>query len=83
MCGGRTRMEDAVDPAVGFVITASPGDLVEVGQPLATIYARDVAGLEAGGAALDRAIAIGVGAAAPRPLVSHRITAAGVEHFTR
>jgi pyrimidine-nucleoside phosphorylase len=83
MGGGRTRVEDVVDPAVGFVITASPGDLVEVGQPLATIYARDVAGLEAGGAALDRAIAIGVGGAAPRPLVSHRITAAGVEHFTR
>jgi pyrimidine-nucleoside phosphorylase len=83
MGGGRTRVEDVVDPAVGFVITASPGDLVEVGQPLATIYARDVAGLEAGGAALDRAIAIGAGGAAPRPLVSHRITAAGVERFPR
>jgi len=83
MGGGRTRVEDAVDPVVGFVITASPGDLVEAGQPLATIYARDVAGLEAGGAALDRAIEIGAGGSAPRPLVSHRVTAAGVEVLTR
>ncbi len=83
MGGGRTRVEDAVDPAVGFVITASPGDLVGVGQPLATIYARDVAGLEAGGAALDRAIAIGAGDPAPRPLVSHRVTANGVELLQR
>jgi len=81
MGGGRTRVEDAVDPSVGFVITARPGKPVVAGQPLATIYARDVAGLEAGGAALDRAIEIGVGGAAPRPLVSHRVTARGVEAF--
>jgi pyrimidine-nucleoside phosphorylase len=79
MGGGRTRVEDAVDPAVGFVITASPGDRVVAGQPLATIYARDVAGLEAGGVALDRAIEIGPGGSTPRPLVSHRVTARGVE----
>ena len=79
MGGGRTRVEDEVDPSVGFVITASPGDQVATGQPLATIYARDAAGLEAGAEALDRAIAIGAGAPAPRPLVSHRVTARGVE----
>ena len=27
--GGRTRMEDTVDPSVGFVITAKPGDVVQ------------------------------------------------------
>ena len=79
MGGGRTRVEAEVDPSVGFVITASPGDQVATGQPLATIYARDTAGLEAGAEALDRAIAIGAGAPAPRPLVSHRVTARGVE----
>jgi thymidine phosphorylase len=37
--GGRTRVEDAVDPTVGFVITARPGDVVTAGEPLATISA--------------------------------------------
>ena len=34
--GGRTTMEDAIDPRVGFVITAKPGDWVEPGEPIAT-----------------------------------------------
>ena len=79
MGGGRVRVEDQVDPSVGFVITARPGDEVAAGQPLATIYARDTAGLDAGAEALDRAIAIGADAPAPRPLVSHRVTVHGVE----
>src|SRR4051812_34856518 len=46
--GGRAAMEDKVDPTVGFVITARPGDWVEVGEPLATIFARDRAGVDTG-----------------------------------
>jgi pyrimidine-nucleoside phosphorylase len=57
--GGRRRMEDTVDPAVGFVITAKPGQRVERGEPLATIHARDAAGLAVGRQALDAAITIG------------------------
>jgi pyrimidine-nucleoside phosphorylase len=79
MGGGRTRVEDQVDPSVGFVITVRPGDTVLAGQPLATIYAGDRAGLEAGEAALAEAIVIGGDAPAPRPLVSHRVTARGVQ----
>jgi thymidine phosphorylase len=78
--GGRTRIEDVVDPAVGFVITARPGDRVVRGEPLATIHARDEAGLEAGRRALDQAIGIADALSeAPLPLVSHRVSAAGVE----
>lgn len=79
--GGRTKVDDEVDPAVGFVITAKPGDRVTRGQPLATIHARDVAGVQAGTEALSRAIVIGDQAALPLPLVSHRVTGAGVETF--
>ena len=50
--GGRTTMEDKLDLSVGFVITARPGDWVEQGEPLATIFARDRAGVETGRAAL-------------------------------
>jgi pyrimidine-nucleoside phosphorylase len=76
--GGRMKVEDAIDPAVGFVITARPGDLVARGQPLATIHARDDAGAGVAAQALTEAIVIGE-PAAPLPLISHRITRDGVE----
>jgi pyrimidine-nucleoside phosphorylase len=79
--GGRTRSDDAVDPAVGFVITAKPGDWVEAGEPLATIFARDHAGVADGRAALRQAIVIADEADPPLPLISHRVTAAGVELY--
>jgi pyrimidine-nucleoside phosphorylase len=77
--GGRNTMADTIDPAVGFVITAKPGDWVEAGEPLASIYARDRAGIERGRATLRGAITIGDEAEPPLPLVSHRVTASGVE----
>src|ERR1044071_1998427 len=46
MGGGRSRMEDPVDPSVGLVITAKPGDWVEAGEPLGTIFARDRGGVD-------------------------------------
>jgi pyrimidine-nucleoside phosphorylase len=76
--GGRGRVEDRVDPTVGYVISAKPGDLVDARQPLATVFARDAAGLEAGLAALAEAITLADEAPAPLPLVTHRISAEGV-----
>ncbi|HET7189672.1 MAG TPA: thymidine phosphorylase [Gemmatimonadaceae bacterium] len=77
--GGRTTMEDKLDLSVGFMISVRPGDWVELGEPMATIFARDRAGVEAGKAALRAAITIADEADPPLPLVSHRVTAAGVE----
>lgn len=77
--GGRHTMADRIDPAVGFVITVKPGDWVDAGQPMASIYARDRHGVEQGRLALGSAIAIADEADPPLPLVSHRITHAGVE----
>jgi pyrimidine-nucleoside phosphorylase len=79
--GGRTMMEDKLDLSVGFMITARPGDWVEQGEPLATIFARDRAGVESGRASLRAAIAIADEADPPLPLVSHRVTSAGVEQL--
>ncbi len=79
--GGRTRVEDVVDPAVGFVITARPGDVVRRGEPLATIYARNDAGVATGQQALAEAIVIADEADLPLPLVSHRVTEAGVKEY--
>jgi pyrimidine-nucleoside phosphorylase len=79
MGGGRARMEDTVDPSVGFIITAHPGEQVKAGEPLATVLARDSAGVEAGRAALREAILIADEAEMPLPLISHRVSAHGVE----
>ena len=79
--GGRSRMNDAVDPTVGFVISARPGDYVKAGEPMATVFARNMAGVAAGMAALSEAIAIGDEAELPLPLISHRVTQTGVERL--
>jgi len=79
--GGRTTMEGVVDPGVGFVITVKPGDWVEAGEPIASVFARDEAGLRAGAGALREAIRIGDEAEPPLPLISHRVTAKGAEVY--
>jgi thymidine phosphorylase len=79
--GGRTRVSDSVDPTVGFVITARPGDWVEAGEPLATVFARDARGVDEGRACLAEAIVIADGAEPPLPLVSRRVSGAGVERY--
>jgi thymidine phosphorylase len=79
--GGRRNMEEKVDPSVGFVITAKPEDHVLKGQTLATIYARSKKDLETGRSVLEQAIVISDSAPSPLPLVSHRITARGVERL--
>jgi pyrimidine-nucleoside phosphorylase len=81
--GGRTKLDDAVDPTVGFVITARPGDWVEGAEPLATIFARDRAGIEIGRQTLRNAIRIGEEADPPLPLISHRVTSAGAAVYEK
>lgn len=77
--GQRTKVEDGVDYGVGFVVTARPGDVVRAGEPLATVFARDRDGIAIGLAALRESIRIADEADPPLPLISHRVTEAGVE----
>jgi pyrimidine-nucleoside phosphorylase len=76
--GGRRALEDVIDSSVGFVIPAKPGDRVREGEPLASVFARDRAGIDLGLTALGEAVVIG-DTGGLTPLISHRITAAGVE----
>ncbi|HEU5048676.1 MAG TPA: thymidine phosphorylase [Gemmatimonadales bacterium] len=76
--GGRSEVDDVIDPAVGFMISARPGDRVERGQPLATIYARTGAAADAAAATLAEAITIGE-TAEPLPLIAERISRTGAE----
>lgn len=75
--GGRRTIEEQIDPAVGFVIPAKPGDRVKAGEPLASVFARDEAGAALGLKALGEAIVI-KNAGKLTPLISHRVTADGV-----
>ena len=78
--GGRRTVEDTIDPTVGFVITAKPGDKVLEGEPIASVFAKDPDGIRTGFDALAQAIVIGDKLTQkPLPLVSHRVTRAGVE----
>jgi len=77
--GGRRNMEDRIDPSVGFVITAKPGLHVAKDQSLATIHARSKEDLTLGRSILEGAIVIGDSMVNPLPLLSHWVTARGVE----
>ncbi len=77
MGGGRQKVDDVVDPSVGFVISVRPGDKVRKGEPLASIFARNDEGVAIARAALDQSIVIGTGKAEVLPLVVARVTAKG------
>lgn len=75
--GGRRTIEDEIDPSVGFVIPAKPGQTVRAGEPLASVFARDRTGIEKGMVALAEAIVI-EDKGTLTPLITHRVTADGV-----
>jgi pyrimidine-nucleoside phosphorylase len=43
---GRDRVEDVIDPAVGLILQAVPGDRVRAGEPLAEVHYREPVRLE-------------------------------------
>jgi pyrimidine-nucleoside phosphorylase len=78
--GGRQVLGETIDHSVGFVVTVKPGDAVSEGEPIASVFARDQAGITTGLEALARAIHIGDSGHLV-PLISHRVSARGVETF--
>jgi thymidine phosphorylase len=66
---GRDRVEDAVDPAVGVVLLARPGDRVTSGDPLLVLHYREAARLDAALPLAAAAIEIGDAPPAAGPLV--------------
>ena len=74
--GGRTRVEDPVDHAVGFTEVAAPGELVGVQErPLAIVHARSEDAAQSATARLRAAFTIGADAPAAGPLIARRIAA--------
>ncbi len=78
---GRTRVEEDVDPAVGFELHGRLGDPIEAGQPLVTVHAREEADAERSLDRLRSAIAIGGAGSEPSApsRLRYRITAEGTE----
>ena len=78
---GRITVDTEIDPAVGFHVTAKPGDQVVRGQPICTIFVRERSAGEAAKKRLRLAIPIIDELIEPLPLVSHRVTAQGTEEI--
>ncbi len=73
---GRAALGASIDPAVGFLIPVKPGDRVQAGDALATVFARDDDSAAAASEALRLAITLGDGPAQALPLIAGRITEA-------
>lgn len=71
--GGRSRPQDDIDHAVGLTGLAQVGSRVGRSRPLATVHARDVAGLERARVALQAAYSIGTRTPVEKPVVRRRI----------
>jgi thymidine phosphorylase len=73
--GGRRRVSDPINPAVGFTEVRGVGEVVAKGEPLAMVHAADEGDAAAAIAALRGAIHIAETAPPPRPVVHARIDA--------
>jgi thymidine phosphorylase len=57
--GGRRRLEDTIDPAVGLAAVRGPGDRVGPDRPLAVVHARSADAAGAAAEALRAAVTLG------------------------
>lgn len=77
--GGRRRMDDVIDLSVGFEVLVRVGDQVEAGDALGVVHARHDDDADRGASVLADAVTLADEAVELRALVSHRVTADGVE----
>jgi pyrimidine-nucleoside phosphorylase len=66
---GRDRVEDSVDPAVGVVVIAKPGDEVGEGDAIVELHYRDEARLSAAVHMVTQALTVGDEPPSARPLI--------------
>ena len=82
--GGRVRLEEVIDPGVGFQVFARPGEALAVGDVLGIVHARTPRDAELGRDILLSAVTMereGTSVPSIRPLVSHRIGADGADRL--
>ena len=78
--GGRRKLGDEIDHAVGFQIRVRPGDTLSEGDEIGVVHARTEDVLEVGRTVLRDAVVLGEGASVS-PLIRMRIDGEG--HVTR
>jgi thymidine phosphorylase len=66
---GRDRADDAVDPAVGIMVLAAPGDRVGAGDPVLELHYRDRSRLDAALPLVTGALTIGDTPPVPKSLI--------------
>jgi pyrimidine-nucleoside phosphorylase len=66
---GRDRVDDRIDPAVGILLMAKPGDRLAAGDPVLELHYRSEATLGAARSMAARAVTIGDAAPSARPLI--------------
>jgi pyrimidine-nucleoside phosphorylase len=66
---GRDRVEDPVDPAVGIIVSAAPGDGVRAGDPLLELHYRERGRLDAALLLARQAVVVGDERPASRRLI--------------
>ena len=81
MGAGRRTKEDVIDPSVGFVLHRRIGDVIEAGQPLATVYAKDDESAATAIAAIQQQITIGVSPVPPCKLIHAFVTDEQIERY--
>jgi pyrimidine-nucleoside phosphorylase len=72
--GGRCRIEDKIDPAVGYAAEAKIGDAVKVGEVLGLLYCRDSAQAEEASTRIRAAYHIGDESISAPTLIKEVIT---------
>jgi thymidine phosphorylase len=75
---GRDRVDDAIDPGVGVLLHAKPGERVEEGQPIADLVYRDPSRLEPARLLATQAIAIDDLPPTLPPLIRSRVDASSL-----
>jgi thymidine phosphorylase len=70
---GRARKEDPVQAGAGVVLHAKPGDVVEVGQPLMTLFTDEADRFAGAEQALQGSYDVGSSESSPRRIVLDRI----------
>ena len=78
--GGRLRMDQEIDPGVGFEVRVRPGEEVAAGDLIGVVHARLPEEARAGAEVLRESVSVSEpgSSVTSRPLVSHRI--GGAEH---
>lgn len=78
---GRIRKEDAIDPAVGFVMKKRIGDRVQAGEALCTLYVSRESDIAPATEKIQQAIEIAASPCERKKLIRALVTADGIQYM--